>query len=162
MRKENCPREVNVLTAIRRGIWEDALTAHVGECGICKEIAQVSRWMQDLAQSSEELGPPPGAGLLWRRAQLSEIEAKAERVQELLEWTEFVSAVIISVGLAGWIGWNWYAIESGITSFLTDTWPQFWITASSMANAAPFTLSLGASLFSLAVVALAYPFLARE
>lgn len=161
MSQANCPREAELLKAVRTGMWEEGLSAHVLKCADCREIAQASQWMQTLAQNSEK-PTLSDASLLWWRAHLSEKQAKAERAQELLEWTEIISAIIIFAGLAGWVGWNWYAIQTQLTLFLTDTWSQLWITASSALNTTPITLSLGAVILSFVAVVVAYPLLVRD
>jgi len=118
--------------------------------------------MQALARSSEKPVTLRDASLLWWRAQLSEKQAKAERAQEFLEWVELIPATIISAGLAAEIGWNWNAIQTLLTSLLTDQWPQLWISASSVVSPTPIMFSLDAViLFSVAIV-LVLPLLVRD
>lgn len=159
MRQESCPQEVDVVKAVRTGIWEEALSTHIDRCAVCKEIVQTSHWMQALAESSEKILTLPDASLLWWGAQLSEKQAKAERMQELLEWVEIISASVISAGLAGWVEWNWYALQTLLTSFLTDPRPQLWITASSEIGVTPILSLLSAVILSLVAIVLTYPLL---
>ena len=162
MRQSSCAREVEVAMAVRTGKWEGDLSAHAAGCAECKEIVQTSKWMQGLAQSPQTSRALPDASLAWRRAQFSESQANVERARELLDWVEIISATVISAGLAGWIGWNWYAIQSKFISPFTDPWPQLWIDAAFKVSATPILFSLGAVILSLVVFAVGYPLLIRE
>jgi hypothetical protein len=162
MRPASCPQEGNVLKAVRTGIWEEALSAHLDGCAVCKEIAHASRWMQALAQGSESIRTLPDPSRVWWRAQLSEKQMKAERAQELLEWVEIISATVFSAGIAGWIGWNWHTIQSLFTSLLADAWTHSWITASSALSTAPMMFSSGAVILSIVAIVLAFPVLVRD
>jgi hypothetical protein len=161
MSQAGCPREVVVLRAVRTGVWEEGLAAHVAKCGECGEIVQISQWMRALAQKSEK-PMLPDASLLWWSAQLSERNKKAENAQEIFDWVEIISATVIAGGLAGWIGWNWYAIQSTFISFVTELWPQLWTTAGSVTDLTPIVLLLVAVIPSLIAIALVYPLAVRE
>ncbi len=162
MRQASCPQEEKALKAVRTGTWDEGLSAHLPGCGVCTEIVQVSRWMQALAEGPERTPTLPDAGLLWRRAQLSERQAEAERAQKILDWAEFIFATLLSAGLAGWIGWDWFAIQIRLTSLWADTWQQVWATASSVTGATPALSSFGVLILSLVATVLAYPLLARD
>jgi hypothetical protein len=161
MSQASCPREAVVLRAVRTGVWEEGLAAHVAKCAECGEVVQASHWMQALAQNSEK-PMLPDASLLWWSAQLSERNEKAENAQEFFDWMEIISAIVIAAGLAGWIGWNWYAIQSTFISFVAEVWPQLWTTAGSVTDLTPIVLLLGAVIPSLIAIALTYPLAIRE
>jgi hypothetical protein len=162
MRQRSCPREVEVVEAVRTGAWEEALFTHVSQCPFCKDIIEASRWMQALAEKSDGTLTLPDPSMLWWSAQFSEKQASAEKAQGLLEWVEIISITIVSAGLAGWIGWNWNALQTILTSFLTDSWPQFWITASSEIGTTPILSLLSTVILSFITVVLAYPLLERD
>jgi hypothetical protein len=162
MRPASCPQEVSVLKAVRTGIWEEALSTHLDECADCQEIAHALRWMQALAQSSENTRALPDASRVWWRAQVSEKQAKAERAQELFEWTETLFASVFAAGSAVWVVWNWSALQLKFASYLAGTWPHSWITASSALGMAPTILSSGAVIVSIVAIVLAYPLLAQD
>jgi hypothetical protein len=162
MRQAGCPREADVLKAIRTRIQEEALSDHLAECAVCKEVVQASRWMRDLATDCEETRPLPDASLLWRRAQLSQLQAKAEKAQEFLEWRDIISAIVISAAVAGWIGWNWSAIQTQLASFLADAWAQTWITASSVVSTTAIVFSFGTVIVSVVAAVLVYPLVVQD
>ena len=162
MKPANCPQEANILKAVRAGAWEETLSTHLRECSVCREIARASQWMQALAQSPQNARALPDAGRVWWRAQFSEKQAKAERAQEIFEWAEILSASVICAGLAGWIVWNWYAIQLLFASLMAGTLPNSWIAGSSMFGTAALMFSSVAVILSLAAIVLAYPLLARD
>jgi hypothetical protein len=162
MRLSNCPLEAEALKAVRTEMWEDALTAHVAGCAACKEIVRASHWMQALANGSQKAHSLPDPSLLWWRARLSAKQAQVERAQEMLEWVEIVAATVIVAGLAGWIGWNWLAIQSTLTSLLTEPWPQLWIDAATAMSTTPTMFSISAAILCVIAIALGYPLLLRD
>ncbi|MBZ5662461.1 MAG: hypothetical protein LAO08_18825 [Acidobacteriia bacterium] len=162
MRQATCPQEADVLKSVRTGIWSEALSAHMETCADCKELVRASRWMQALAQSSATNPPLPDAARVWWRAQLSDKQAKAERAQELFEWSEIISASVICAALAVWIVWHWSAVQFFFASILAGALPHSWLTASPLLASTPAILFLSAVIVSLAAAVLAYPILARD
>jgi hypothetical protein len=123
----NCAQEAAVTKAVRTGNWEESLTAHAATCAACREIIHTASWMQGLARNSEAISTLPDASLLWWKARLSEKQAKVEKAQELSEWVEIASGAAISIGLAAWVAWNWFAIQALMTRFMGAM--QLWVTA---------------------------------
>ncbi len=162
MRRSTCSKEVEISKAARTNAWDDALTLHLDECDNCKEIVQTAKWMQTLAQRSENTESLPDASLVWMRAQLLERHAKVERAQDFMDWMEIISAAVISAGLAGWIALNWYAIQFTITSVLAEPWSQLWTDAASAMSAGPGIFTLGAVILSVVAIALGFPMLVRD
>jgi len=156
MKHVNCPQEAAVTKAVRTGSLQTAFTAHAATCTVCQEIIQASSWMQALARNSEINPTLPDASLLWWRARLSEKQAKAEKAQDVLEWAEVTSAAAISLGLAGWVAWNWYAIQGSMTWILAGA--QLWVTTSSMPILFPPIIAV----LCLAALVVAYPILVDE
>jgi hypothetical protein len=68
MKSQPCDQETAVGKAARSGEWSPGLKAHVAQCCGCREIADISQWLQAAPQT----GPPdlPNAGYLWWKAQL--------------------------------------------------------------------------------------------
>lgn len=159
MSQVSCPQEEQVLDAVHKGTWHETFHAHVAECGVCREIVRVSRWMQMLAESPERT-PLPDASLVWRRVQLSERQAEAERAQKLLDWAELMFATLLSAGLAGWTAWNWGAIQTGSTSFLVEAWQH--LLGSWVIGVVPILSLLSLVIVPLAAIVVAYPLLVRE
>ena len=156
MKLMNCAQEAAVTKAVRTGNWEEYLTAHAATCAVCREIIQTASWMQALARSPETNSTLPDASLLWWKARLSEKQEKAERAQEVSEWVEIASVTAISIGLAGWVAWNWLAVQASMTTLMVTM--QLWVTASSTA---PLFLPLSAVL-CLALAVLTYPILVDD
>jgi hypothetical protein len=112
--------------------------------------------MQALARGSESNPTLPDASLLWWRARLSEKQAKAEKEQDVLDWVEITSAAVISVGLGGWVAWNWYALQGLMTRILAVA--QLRMTAFPV----PILFSPIIAVLSLAALLLVYPILVDE
>jgi hypothetical protein len=161
MSQVSCPREAEVFKAVRSGMWEEGLSAHLVNCVDCREIVQASRWMQALAQGSET-PTVSDASLLWWSAQLSVRQAKTEKAQEFLDWVELISATVVSAGMAVWVGWNWYAIQSSLNSLFADSWAQFWTLVSPGVNMTPNMLSLSSLILVVVSIVLAYPSLLQD
>ena len=151
----SCPQEAAVWKAVRAGEWPEALATHAAGCAPCRGIVQAAQWMQSLAQTPEKNLAVPDANLIWWRAQLADRRAKTEKTQGVEEWLAFVSGAIVPLGLAAWVAWNWYGIQSAAGGLLMGLAPQFSLAAVPLAALAPALLFLGA-------ISLAYPLLVRE
>jgi hypothetical protein len=157
-----CQEESAVSVAARSGEWSSFLETHLAGCAACREIAETSRWMRALAENSNAEPNLRDAGLVWWRAQLSEKQAKVERMHKALDWTEIISAGILGAGLAAWAAANWQAIEGAAGGFWTGLWPQLWDAAFSAADSTPVVFWSLAVVVSLVAIALAFPIPTEE
>jgi hypothetical protein len=161
-----CSREDAVARASVTGIWPEELAAHADECAVCRDVAQTARWIQTLAVSAQDATIPdagnfaagtdrplPDPDLIWKRAQLD--SKNFRRTVPALEWLRVALAAAAPIGLAGWVAWNWYAIEGVAGQFLLATWPQLSMVTYVLASIAPAALLLAA-------LSLGYPLLAEE
>jgi len=156
MKRANCPREEATAQAARTNAWSDELAAHAADCAVCGGVARAARWMQAFASADGgDEAPLPDPRLLWQRARAFEDRAKVERVSATLEWAEIAAVAAVPVGLAGWIAWNWFAIEGAAARFLVDALPQLPAPAYGLASLAPAALVIG-------VLALGYPLMTPE
>jgi hypothetical protein len=156
VKQMNCAQEAAVTKAVHTGNWEEPLTAHAATCAVCREIVQTASWMQALARSSETISTLPDASLLWWKARLSEKQAQAEKAQEVSEWVEIASGAAISIALAAWVAWNWFAIQALMTRLMVTM--QVWVTAYSTTL---LFLPVSAVL-CLALAVLTYPILVED
>ena len=127
MKQMNCAQEAAVTKAVRTGNWEESLTAHAATCAVCREIVETVSWMQALARRPETIAALPDASLLWWKARLSEKQAKAEKAHAVTEWFEIASFAAISIGLAAWVAWNWFAVQASMTRLMVTI--QLWVAA---------------------------------
>ena len=160
--KRECSQEEVVAKAVRAGEWPAELAVHAAECAVCRDVAQATQWMRSLASSldaplvnSQPVRALPDPELAWQRARLAEARAKAEKVFTVIEWVQAGSAAAAPIGLAGWVAWNWYAIEAMAGQFLLDAWPQLSSATYALASLVPAALTLAA-------LALGYPLLAGD
>lgn len=79
MTRCECPHEPDVLDAVASRRWPDrlppALAAHVVECGLCADLAEVARALRQDYEDAWAGARVPPAGLVWWRA---EMRARAE------------------------------------------------------------------------------------
>ena len=140
----SCPQEAEVSRAVGTREWQESVGTHVAECTYCWEIVQTSHWMQALVEGPTKNRDLGDAEQLWRKAQLAERQAKANKNQGFLEWLEVLSGTVVPLSLAGWVAWNWYEIQGQVTALLIGSWPQLWATAYSLSSLAPAVLVLAA------------------
>ena len=161
-----CPQEGAVWRAARATRWDEALTTHVKECSVCREIVQTTRWMQALPQPAERTPALPDASLLWRRSRLLQKQAEAQRTLRTLDLVEVLPGAIFALAFAGWLAWNWSSAGGLLTWVLVRMLPQVWRFTWTVATAAPFfssgTFLLAAVALSLGAIFAASPLLAKE
>ena len=156
MKQMSCAQEAAITKAFRTGGWEESLTVHAATCAVCREIVQTASWMQALARSPKTISTLPDASLLWWKARVSEKHAKAEKAQEVSEWVEIASVTAISIGLAAWVAWNWFAVQASMTTLMVTM--QLWVTAySTSLLLLPVSAVLG-----LVLAVLTYPILVDD
>jgi hypothetical protein len=77
-----CPYEQDLLDAIQASRWPDraeaALTAHVAQCAVCRDVATVALVVMGAPEAPAEIHVPE-AGAVWLRAQWR-ARAEAERM----------------------------------------------------------------------------------
>ena len=185
---KHCDQELIVAKSVRTGHWSPATEAHLEACAVCKEAAQVARWMQSLAQQAEPstvlhpAGETPAlqhaaerrrdagatamreASWLWCRTLLDQKEKEIRQARRRLALIETGSAVFVGLLLLGWVRWNWTAIEAALGSMASAiavraaTW---WLLPSSGGLfSIPFTMLL--ALGGVAALLVSYPLLSEE
>jgi hypothetical protein len=127
-----CQREPEVLAAIAAGSIPPDVGAHIKQCARCREAAAVSRWMQQLADTSGERAKLPDPGTLWWRGQIArrwEAERRSTAPVESMERAELAAALaVIAVGAVWGLPalWRWL---TGAAAVNTETVARFALTA---------------------------------
>lgn len=71
MKKKICPRESEVLKALREDKMSAELREHMAGCPICQDTAAVSRWMYRFKETAWKIDMPgktlPSAQSMWNR-----------------------------------------------------------------------------------------------
>jgi hypothetical protein len=188
MNKTKCSEETAVANAVRLGKWDDSLREHMKRCEACREVAEISTWMQSMVReegyglqqdqdhiptemdATRESGchendqdrPLPDASLVWWRARLAEEldarHAKVDRAHAAMDRVEIMALFIAGIGFAGWVFWNWYALQRSAARLFISLWPQSWPAADS--GLGSFWLLIG--VLSAIAILLAYPIVAEE
>jgi hypothetical protein len=126
MTAPECPREQDVINAIVTGRWphhcDETLSAHVAECGVCKEmvdLAGVFRLERDELLADASL---PSAGQVWWRAAIRAKLEASEQVARPFSWLFGVSVACV-VGLAiAVVELLWSPVQQAFTSATSVTW----------------------------------------
>jgi hypothetical protein len=108
-----CPREAEVFEAIAFGRWPAhagaELRAHVAECPVCRDVADVAPALHADRQALICGSHPPTAGVVWWRATIrARAEATRTAMQPITLWQGIAAASIVGVvaALAGGL-WQW-------------------------------------------------------
>ena len=98
-----CPRELEVLDALRSGAWpagcDEELRAHPADCPSCRDLVEVTTALFEDRDASMHEAPLPGSGLVWWKMQLrlrQEAMSTARRTLLLVQAT----ALSLAGGLA--------------------------------------------------------------
>ncbi|HEX5041925.1 MAG TPA: hypothetical protein VFV75_03415 [Candidatus Polarisedimenticolaceae bacterium] len=98
-----CPREHDVLEALRSGAWpagcDEELRAHPPQCPGCRDLVEVTAALFEDRDAGIHEAPIPGSGLVWWKLQLrlrQEAMRSARRTLLLVQ----ASALSIAGGLA--------------------------------------------------------------
>lgn len=72
MSKKICPRESEVLKALREEKMSEELQEHIAGCLLCQDTVVVSRWMYRFKETALKIDMPgktlPGAQSMWNKA----------------------------------------------------------------------------------------------
>jgi hypothetical protein len=69
-----CPREIEVLDALRSGAWpagcDEELRAHPADCASCRDLVEVATALFADRDASIHEGAFPGSGVIWWKMQM--------------------------------------------------------------------------------------------
>jgi hypothetical protein len=98
-----CPRELEVLEALRSGAWpagcDEELRAHPADCLSCRDLVEVTTALFEDRDASIHEAPLPGSGLVWWKTQMrlsQDVMRSARRTLLLVQ----ACALSIAGGLA--------------------------------------------------------------
>lgn len=106
LRQTPCDREREVLRAIARDEGAPEAQAHLAACSRCREAAAVAKWMQSLADTSDEPHALPDPHVLWLKAQLVHRWNATRRAEAPIDAMERIQVAALLIGLAGVLVWQ--------------------------------------------------------
>ena len=98
-----CPREQEVVLALREGSWQDELRAHVAECEQCAEAIMVSEILSEADRQAEVRVAEPG--LMWWRMQLRARREFAEQAARPIVWAERGALLVLAICVVWATAW---------------------------------------------------------
>jgi hypothetical protein len=129
----NCPRETEVVQALRSNEFNDELQAHAAGCEACGEAMAVAAFCQSASQPETV----PDASLLWRRMELRLRRERAEAAMRPAVIAERLTVGMLAVCAATALPWlasqspalAWTAIAAAVL-FGASAASVYWLAAS--------------------------------
>ena len=110
MNSQPCPREHDVVLALKSDRWAGELRSHAESCPLCHETVAVATALQQVA---EETVLPVSYRTLWLRAQFSR---KHERLSQLDRIALVGVFAVALIGIAGVVFWKWPLVHAWFTN----------------------------------------------
>ena len=110
-----CPRELEVLEALRSGAWpagcDEELRAHPADCPSCRDLVEVTTALFEDRDISIHEAPLPGSGLVWWKMQMrhrQEAMGSARRTLLLVQATALsvaggLALLMLQLFVPGWL-----------------------------------------------------------
>ncbi len=133
MKLNSCPREHEIVAAVREGRWphgcDAAILAHVATCRHCGEVLLMAESLQQMRSETVRRAELPPAGVLWWRAQVRRRNSAIERVSApiaVVGKVGLAATLLAALGLAGWQGSSAYNSLFRISEFFNFRWDALW------------------------------------
>jgi hypothetical protein len=107
----NCPREMEVVRALRSNEFTDELRTHASGCEACGEAMAVAAFCQSAGQPETV----PDSRLLWRRMELRLRRERAEAAMRPAIMAERLTAAVLAV--CGAMALPWLASQSPVLAY---------------------------------------------
>jgi hypothetical protein len=102
MNRNRCEREIEVVDALRSGVWNAELSGHVGSCAVCAETKRVAGSLLQYASVLKVESEPAMANRIWRRAQAQRQEMILKRATRPLIFMRTISLGCVAA-FAAWL-----------------------------------------------------------
>jgi hypothetical protein len=120
MRKSECPREADVLDALKTSAWPDCcggdLRAHVDDCMACREVVDVVLPLLHEHQTAVADARVPSSAIVWWRAQLRARQEAAAVAGRPITVVQGLSIACAAGLLAAMTGYVFPAFRQALTS----------------------------------------------
>ena len=103
MNANECPREAEILLAVRTGAWTEEIRDHARGCPQCADALLVTTWLTEGGSSAQE--PLPDPDLIWWKAQIlarHEAVKRATRPIALIQRASLVAGAAAAIAVLGW------------------------------------------------------------
>lgn len=102
MSRDLCPREPEVVQALRRGALPEDLRGHAEECPDCREAWAVATRLRELAASERPAGLPTAGQIWWRAEVVRRLTADSEIAEQAARpaiWGMMLGLLVAAGGL---------------------------------------------------------------
>ena len=128
MKQASCPHEVDVLRAARADEWNESLRAHAAECARCRDLVQVTAFMNKLGAAEDRQAPLPDPELVWLKAQVLARQAQKERALKPLVLAEALGQAAAALAVGAFLTWKWPLVTVVVTDFGRHYWGLEWLS----------------------------------
>ena len=128
MKQASCPNEADVLRAARADEWSESLRAHAAECARCRDLVQVTTFMNKLGAAEDKQAPLPDPELVWLKAQVLARQARKERALKPLVVAEALGQAAAALGVGAFLTWKWPLVMALATDFGRHDWGLEWLS----------------------------------
>ena len=111
MSANGCPREAEILRAVRADGWTDDLRDHARGCPECADALLVAAWLAEPAGAGAPQ-PLPDPDLIWWKARLLARRDAVERATRPIAIVQKGAAVTAAAVAAVALGWAWPLLAS--------------------------------------------------
>lgn len=161
MRRNECPREADLLDALQTTAWPDAcgqdLRTHVRECHFCEELAAIVLPLLDEHRTATREARVPSSAIVWWKSQRrARLEAAMAAARPIAIWQYLCAACAVGL-MAGALGYVSPAVRtalasawsmlsgtaaSGISPLAGGAWQEVLVTPVGIAVAAGLTMAV--------------------
>lgn len=117
MNSLDCQHEPAVLRAFQTDDWNDFTQAHFQSCAICRERAEIWRWLQAFAAQTDQEAPRMAYGPIWLKAQFQNRQRAEKQALRPLRIFRTAAEIIAALALLALSLLIWPLLKTRLADF---------------------------------------------